>query len=120
MLNLIHKYYWPMVVFPTTVVIAIAWHMQTEREHEEKLRIAAEMLLECAGNRQGLGEKLFECAEDLDELEGQCGDVALEYVKRGNLLLDCEQSMCKTNGWDPPVGWDPDKLRRPIPGSKEE
>lgn len=44
-------------------------------------------------------QSLFECGTTVERLEVGCNDAGVEYIERANLLFECEQTICPTNGW---------------------
>lgn len=68
---------------------------------------------ECVDTRDAklkeAGEMLFECGETIEHQSKRCNDEGMEYIKRANLLFECEQDTCEKNGWMPPPDWEETK-----------
>lgn len=53
-------------------------------------------------NFQSIGSSLLDCADDLMECKGHCTREAAAAFERGNQIFECEESICRINGWTPP------------------
>lgn len=64
----------------------------------------------CDAEKLEAGELLFECASALEEKSKLCTETAKAAFERGNLLFQCEQTVCKASGWTPPPTYEEDLM----------
>lgn len=57
----------------------------------------------CEADKLDVAKHLYECAQDLERAGQICSETARASMIRSTQLFECEQSVCKANGWMEPV-----------------
>jgi hypothetical protein len=80
---------WLLAILNAIAAIGIGWQLRV-----------------CKAEKLHAAEVVFQCGKDLEAKSDLCTESSIEYMKRGNLLFECEQRICEVNGWGKPMGWD--------------
>lgn len=60
-------------------------------------------MVECEAAKLDLGRNLNDCAEDLEHVSQICDETARAALIRSTQLFECEESICRANGWLEPM-----------------